>query len=221
MILAYVSNEPCPKCGQRGKYGRVHVTGNRLLRGCNACGHKEFVPLPRLRKRVIYLDQHFLSHAFRRKIQPFVDAANKIQYLAAKQMVVCPWSEVHEIESHIWGDTRAADLWKFIKRSARGRQFHPPTDVRCNQIRRLFALFNNGQPPSNTVFREDALDHQIDDWDNYSWIDVGRFVEDPCEVRSRKERNVRQLTSLMRQWQSKPSTFDADMLEEATSYAEG
>lgn len=219
MLLTHVLDEPCPTCGIKGKFGRVNVTRNRLFRGCNACNYREHLPLPQLRKRVIYLDQNFLSHAFRRGTTSFVDAANKIKALAQKQLVVCPWSNVHEIESHIWRDTRAKDLWEFIKQTARGHKFKQPSEIKLHQAQRLFDLAQRGQPFDSAISRADGLDRDIDDWDDYFWIDVGRFTDDPERVRVNRARSHDQLISALAVWRANPKPFEAELLEEAAVYA--
>jgi len=221
MLLTHVLKAACPRCQTIGRYGRVHVVRDVLLRGCNACGLKEHVPLPSLRKRVIYLDQHFLSHAFRQGAQPFVDAAKRLESLAGKQLIVSPWSEVHEVESHIWRDTRATALWEFIKQTARGHQFRTAEHIKRCQLGRLMESFLKEQPPAVSVERSDALDRDVDSWDNYLWVDVGRFAADPDQVRASKEKSAASLATAMDTWRRQPQSFEADVLQEATGYARG
>ena len=102
MLISRVLNEPCPFCQSIGNYGNVNVTHNTLRRGCNSCNQWDIYNLPDLNKKVIYLDQFFLSHAFRMQERPFIDAVERIKDLAAKQLVVCPFSTIHTKETHLW-----------------------------------------------------------------------------------------------------------------------
>lgn len=78
-IVTYVLGD-CPGCGRKDSFGNVDVFGgNHVYRGCKACNYKERIPLPKLKKKIVYLDQFFFSHAFRGQEPRFVDAANRIE----------------------------------------------------------------------------------------------------------------------------------------------
>jgi hypothetical protein len=121
---------PCPNCGSVGQFGNIGVSGDVLRRGCNACGDGNLSPLPKLQTTVIYIDQFFLSHVFRKEQKPFVEVAARIADLAQRQLLVCPSSSAHELETHLWGDERRDSLWGFIKRSARQHEFRHTVDIR-------------------------------------------------------------------------------------------
>jgi transcription elongation factor Elf1 len=57
-IVSYILG-PCPSCGKKS-FGNVDVYGSHVLRGCGACEYKDRVPLPPVKKKIIYLDQFFL-----------------------------------------------------------------------------------------------------------------------------------------------------------------
>ena len=220
MMLNVVSDEPCPRCGRHSEYGNIAVIRNSLFRGCCACGLSESVTLPPLQKRIIYLDQNFLSHAFRRQAERFCEAAERIGSLVAKQVIVCPWSEVHQIETHLWRDYRANELWAFVKRTARGHRFLLPIEILIRQIERLFTAYRQGNRADGSTFCGDAISSRIHEWDDYHWIDVGRPLEDFEAVRTRKKHNAKMLQEAMIGWSSQESNFEADMLEEATIFAQ-
>ena len=56
----------CPGCRRKDSFENVDVfRGDHVYQGCKACSFSRRVPLPKLKKRVIYLDQFFFSHALR------------------------------------------------------------------------------------------------------------------------------------------------------------
>ena len=83
MIIFHQLHQPCPYCGQLGKYGNINITGDILNRGCNACMSRGSIHLPKLHKKIIYLDQFFFSSAFRDHDQRFVMAAQRIHHISA------------------------------------------------------------------------------------------------------------------------------------------
>src|SRR4051794_9920251 len=115
MLIARVLAEPCPKCGKVGQFGNVNVSHDTLLRGCNSCGARVRIPLPQLRKKVLYLDQSFLSIAFKDKDARYVQAAMRIADLTHRQLLVCPRSHIHEIETNLWKADSKAALWDFVR----------------------------------------------------------------------------------------------------------
>ena len=55
----------CPGCGAKDSFGNVDVRKTYVFRGCKCCRFNERVNLPVVKKKVLYLDQFFFSHAFR------------------------------------------------------------------------------------------------------------------------------------------------------------
>jgi hypothetical protein len=218
MIITRRVQQPCPACGQSGKYGNVNVSGNILNRGCDACGNRERLLLPELRKAIIYLDQFFLSHAFREGQEDFVRAADRIKKLAHKQLVVSPWSSVHDLETHIWRHSSQADLWRFIKQSARGHQYSNSHHIKSIQMQKAFASFVNGDE-SQLIDPRDSFYRSVHEWDDYFWIDVGRFLDDAERIRKGKEQMVASLVDLFDEWTKLRNSFEQDVIEEASGYA--
>ncbi|MEW6715873.1 MAG: hypothetical protein AB1306_12415, partial [Nitrospirota bacterium] len=173
---------------------------------------------PRLRKSIIYLDQFFLSHAFRERQKDFIKAAARIKNLAHKQLVVSPWSSVHEFETHLWRHSSQADLWKFIKQSARGHKYSNSHRIKSVQIQRAFDSFVKGDEPK-LIDPRDSFHRNIHKWDDYYWIDVGRFTDDSERIRKGKEEAIASLVDLFDEWAASKNTLEQDVIEEANGYA--
>src|SRR3990170_6581054 len=99
MLVTHILGD-CPGCGGKNRFGNVSVLGDHVLRGCMSCRYSTTVWLPEIRKKIIYLDQFFFSHAFRGSEQRFVDAARLIRHLSDLQLLVVPFSSIHEEETH-------------------------------------------------------------------------------------------------------------------------
>jgi hypothetical protein len=83
------------------------------MRRCRDCWHKQFYPLPELRKRIIYLDQFVVSNLMKLDnpgvrghgpvvAEPFWrELRDLLSQLRKLQMICCPDSGSHEEESRI------------------------------------------------------------------------------------------------------------------------
>ena len=56
----------CPKCSH-GNFGVFIISGARYTRRCRDCWHTAEFPLPKLRKKIIYLDQFVISNLMKLK----------------------------------------------------------------------------------------------------------------------------------------------------------
>lgn len=220
MLITRFLNQPCPQCGVKGKYGNVNVGGNILNRGCNNCGQWFRLPLPDIRKKVIYLDQFFLSHAFRHQENPFVDAANRIKDMAARQLIVCPYSSVHTDETHLWRHEQREELYEFIKHTARGYKFNEAYEIKQDQMHRAFDAFRSGAGMFPTIDERDAFREDIHRWDDYFWIDIPPFLGDLEAIRQGKAAAINALVALFPGWAALTTDFEEDVKIEAMGYGQ-
>lgn len=217
-LVSYIIGD-CPSCGSHESYGNVMVGGNTLSRGCLKCKHWDRIPLPELQKKIIYLDQFFFSHAFRGQNKMFVEAQKRITDLALAQQIVAPYSNLHEDESQLWTEAQRAPLLKFIKQTSLGHKFSYEYEVKSRQIHRAFRSFLVNGPTASSVERDDALRRDINEWDNYVWIDVGNFADKHDTLKMRKDRSIEALLDVFDVWASTVSTFQEDVRSEVSSCA--
>ncbi len=123
----------CPKCNKINSYGILYIKSNSILYGCKSCQITHLHKLPDIRKKIIYLDQFFLSKVFRKSEPDFMELADKLMKLAHYQALVCPYSTIHETETHQWRREERSDLFKFIKKFSRGHEFKPDYDIEMTQ----------------------------------------------------------------------------------------
>ena len=219
MWIFRILRVPCPRCHIVGKFGNLNVSQNILRRGCNACGYRQDISLPELKKRVLYLDQSFLSNAFRERDERYMRAATRISDLTHRQLLVCPRSFIHEDETHLWRSEHQEALWAFVKRTARGNEFELGHYVKEAQLFRSFDAFLEGGNVAIPVERHDALSTDIDDWEDYLHVEVGEFKTDWDAVRTGKLSGAIQLVDQFDTWRREPKTFEQDRILEADRLA--
>lgn len=218
-IVTYVLGD-CPGCGRKDSFGNVDVFGgDHVYRGCKACNYKERIPLPKLKKKIVYLDQFFFSHAFRGQETRFVDATNRIKRASALQLLIAPYSSIHEDETHLW--SRWDELFRFIKTVSRGHSFRYAQEVRRFQILRAFKAWRWNQPPGFQLVENDAFQDEVNGWDGYMRIDVGRYLGDVELIRSLKNESVEGLVGLFGEWRKKQTTFEENLQAEYEVAARG
>jgi len=168
------------------------------------------VQLPTIRKKVIYLDQFFFSHAFRGGDVRFVEAANRIKQLAHFQLLTSPYSSVHEDETYQWrghNDKTSDGLMEFIKSASRGLTFERAYRIERTQVLKAFAAFSSNAPAEYVVDRRDAIRGKLDQWDSYFRIDVGSYTREVELKRHLKTEAVRDLVTLFDRWTHSAETF--------------
>lgn len=201
----------CPACNAKNAFGNVLIARDRVLRGCRACRYSEEIPLPKLSKKVIYLDQFFFSGAFRDKDARFAEAAELIKKAAASQLLVAPYSSVHEDETFQWrgfdGRTKD-DLMKFIKATSRGHEFEPSYRVEEGQVIQAFRAFTQNGPDDFHLRRKTALRSDVNEWENYFRVEVGFYRGDIDLIRKLKTQSVDQLIDgVFPSWRNGTSSF--------------
>jgi hypothetical protein len=217
-LVSYILGD-CPGCGQKNTFGNIDVYDTVVSLGCTKCSYKEKRPLPPVKKKVLYLDQFFFSHAVRGNEANFVAAANLIRQLCAWQLLVVPYSSVHEDETHQWKDSK--ELFDFIKATSRGHEFSPAYDVEQKQLHEAFAAFREGRPPAFEVDRKQAFRDKLDVWDGYLRIEVGRYLGDIDLIRSLKAQAIEGLVDLFPGWRTSTNTFAQDVALEHEAAAKG
>jgi len=204
----------CPICGGEACFGNVMVGGSTLSRGCRLCAHWVQIPLPVLKKKILYLDQSFLSSAFRMGKPPLVEVFKKVSNLASKQLLVTPHSDIHEDETYAWSgysEQTPEQLMRFIKTVARGLKFKPQNEVEKEQIFRAFKAFMAGEPATNTLLKSDIFYGDQNEWHDYMYVSVQRPPIDLNGLRQQKARSSQQMLDAFKSWRNTSATFEEDV----------
>ncbi|MGF6527649.1 hypothetical protein [Variovorax sp. PvP013] len=201
----------CPGCGAKDAYGNVSVTDDHVLRGCRRCDYQACSWLPSIQKKVIYLDQFFFSGAMRGRDARFEDVANRVRRACHLQLLIAPYSSVHEDEAQQWrghlGMTNA-QLVEFIKDTARGAEFEKDYAVEHAEVFRAWQAFLDRRPAEYTVDRNDGLQVNLTQWDDYFRIDVGGYFRDIELKRRLKAESVEELLGVLDAWRASKRTFE-------------
>lgn len=208
----------CSKCQAINSYGILYISNNSILYGCKSCKTTHLCKLPDLRNKIIYLDQFFLSKVFRKSDSDFLSIAEKLKRLAHYQALVCPYSTIHESETHQWKPEKRGELFKFIKRFSRGHDFIPDYDVEMTQLQRSYKAFLKGDSPQIELIERDALADDVHHWDDYIWIDVGRYVEDIELIRNLKNEVANGFVDAVDGWKNKNLSFDEILIQEVRAW---
>lgn len=223
---------PCPRCG-REELGTLSVTNNVHTRRCGSCFYDEAEPLPSLEKKMIYLDQMVLSD-IAKKLDPvwreekphaddfWLEAFDRLDRLVKLQLIVCPNSPIHEVESSYAGRYEPV-LRRLYEHLASGVSLRLPYEVFWKQLSEAFEAWSTERDPDwNRVTREDVIRGDLDRWSDRLRITVnlGRF---PGEVESRRKSRERAHEGLKQLWQHWASqgaaSFDARFEEERRGVA--
>jgi len=209
----------CPSCKGRSCYGNVDIYRDHVLRGCKQCKYSDRIYLPPVRKAILYLDQFFFSGAFRGSDTRFTHAAERVRRVSDLQLLVAPYSSVHEDETHQWA--RRDELFEFIKATSHGHEFEPAYDVEKTQLLKGFAAWLARRGPDYDLERSDAFAGDLEEWDGYFRIDVGRYMGDIELIRNLKRQAIEGLVDLFPEWRKSTQTFDEDVAGELRAAAKG
>jgi hypothetical protein len=213
----------CPSCNSAHAYGNVMIVRDHVLRGCKSCEYSQRIPLPNLSKKIIYLDQFFFSAAFREKDERFIAAATLIKEATANQLLLAPYSSIHEDETHQWrgfnGQSKN-DLMEFIKATSRGYEFEPAYRIEHDQVLDAFQSFLDRKPCAFPINPKTAIHSDINHWEDYFRIEVGSYRGDIELIRQLKNQSVEELVRVaFPSWRSSNSTFDEQVQLEISDAA--
>jgi hypothetical protein len=211
-IVSYVL-EDCPGCGRKNSFGNVDIfNGDHVYQGCKSCRHHGRVPLPKLRKKILYLDQFFFSHALRGGDTRFVEAAKRIARMTSLQLLVAPYSTIHEDEAHQWSQ-RGEELFKFIKATSGGCHFAPASEVNRFQLLKAFRAWLLQKPADYHREESDAFwaGADVHGWHGYMRISVGKYLGDIDLIRELKKKSIEGLVELFDGWRELDTSYAEDL----------
>jgi hypothetical protein len=208
LVTNVLSN--CPSCNAKDSFGNVSIN-EHLQRGCKRCNFKSMVFLPPIRKKVIYLDQNFFSAAMRGNDTRFSDAIQHVKRLCNLQLLIAPYSSVHEDETHQWrgydGMTRA-QLMEFVKDTSRGAKFIKAFDVMSTQVLKAWGAYLKRRSPEYQCESQDVVSiNALVKWDSYFRIDQSGYNRDIELKRRLKNESTDGLMDALPVWRQSQETF--------------
>lgn len=210
MLVTHMLGD-CPSCKEKNCYGNVSIHQDHVLRGCGRCSYESIVLLPKIHKKVIYLDQFFFSHAFKGKDARFLPVVERIKRLTHLQLLVAPYSAVHEDETHQWPDNRKSQLMEFIKATSHGIEFEKDYNVEQTQVLKAWEAFLKEQSAEYIFEERDAIEGKLDEWDDYFRIDVGGYMRNVELKQMLKSQAVQELIKVFDEWEASTQTLEQDI----------
>lgn len=211
MALVVRVTGDCPNCGLERGFGNVGVRPDHVLRGCKRCRHFQKILLPQVRKKVLYLDQSLLSSAFREHDTAAVELVERVKQTAIDQLLVAPYSSVHEDETYMLKVSKPEmvdPLMDFIKRTCGGLKFEPAYEVEHNQVHDAYYRWLAGEPAPTALDRFDAIEDEVDEWNDYFFIDIPGYFHDPVANFTNKSAALTQLLDAIEKWRVSDLSFD-------------
>ena len=200
---------PCPRCGH-AELATLSIMNNVHTRRCGSCFRDEEELLPPLAKRMIYLDQMVISDIAKkldpvwRAEKPHVDdfwleAFDRIDRLVKLQLIVCPNSPIHEVESSL-AVPYATVLRRLYKHLASGVSLRFPHQVYMEQLSEAFDAWSTRRHPDwRRITRANVIRGDL-----YRWSDRLRITADmgrsPGEIEDRRQSRVHAHAALERLW---------------------
>ena len=220
MVLVVRVTGDCPSCGSKNCFGNIGVYGNHVQKACRHCRHRDQIWLPKLEKKVLYLDQSLLSSAFRKQDTNAVSLVERIKRIALDQLLVVPYSSVHEDETQMLQVSKPGvveNLMDFIKRTSGGHQFKPAYEIEHKQVHDAYRRFLEIGPVAHEVSQQAAIRDNINVWDDYIFIDVPGYFGDPAVNNANKQDALEQLLDLIEHWRTSNQSFDDAFRHELSS----
>lgn len=211
MVTLFKIISDCPQCHEISAFGNLCVYENKLTQGCKSCSHVEVRDLPSLRKKIIYLDQLIESNIFKKKDKRFIKIIPLLSKLIQMQLIVCPYSDMHEIETCAWSNPEQKNLWKFIQNQARGHRFVDKESIKAKQISRAINAFTASKGLKQEVDLNEAFIDDINAWNNYVWLNTDKPIGDAKIIASLKEKTVEEFYRRIPVWKdNKNISFNED-----------
>jgi hypothetical protein len=210
----------CPSCGKRA-CGVLDVSRDQVSdfvkRGCAVCKTRHVFPLPRVRKRVIYIDQLGVSNMMRvveSELQReghhsgfFRQLFIQLLRLVHLQAVVCPQSRTHEQESALSPRLEPA-LLAVLRSVSGGVRFDYPSRVEHASIVPAALAWQAGEP---FVFDRTApwgvFTRRVHTWMPHPPFAINErwSAEDVAKLRECKKGGAFELGPFYRDWQQQPA----------------
>jgi len=208
---------PCPRCGAL-EFGVLSVTDTRCERRCRACRFTATVRLPRLKKKIIYIDQSAISNIMK-TLSPEVRGHGRavserfwkelfeaLSVVCHLQLVVCPESREHEYESltsPFFGELKCT-----YEHFSGGASFHDPASIMQLQIARIASCWLQKESARFEFDPQDITYGNIHEWSPRIRVSVDGQLPGMVErLRRVRDQAHGHLKLVFKQWRQEQKTF--------------
>lgn len=227
----------CPNCGENTFGVSIHTGGNGYGRECTSCWYKQGFKFPPIKKKIIYLDQFFISnmakvldpesggHEAALK-QPFWEEAyRKIETLSKLNLVSFPDSSFHSDESLLCGDPSYEILKEVYEHLSNGCTFYDHDTITRFQVQQHLKNYMEGNPEKPLVFEAEEVVHgHLHEWIGRMRIGVNmRPYDGKLEAIHKQRKTLHEsLKPVFERWQKETKRdFMEWVREEAYAFGEG
>ena len=198
------------------------ICDRHYVRRCIQCWFDKSLPLPAIKKTIIYLDQFVLSNMMK-ELDPSKEYAHgfyrtlfeKLDRLSKRQLIVCPDSPIQDYESVV--DTRYEKIRAVFLQLSQGVGLHNPITILHAQILHAFDCWRSGRPCDCHVTRDFAFTEKPDVWQDLFRIELNFTVPGLAqELKTNRGIFTRHLHDVCQDWQKDESfsfkeTFDNEL----------
>jgi len=221
----------CPQCHKPEAFGTNWISGNRFTRRCKECFYIEGYKLPKLNKKVIYLDQFVISlmmKALNNKLGKtkstdsfWLALFEKIDRLIKLQLIICPDSTFHQDESAPYQFEAQRRMYEHL---SNGSSFYDPGTIKRFQISDYFRqMIKGAEKPESNLDRSQVIRGHYNDWQERIRLSVNFDIkaEEIEQLKSSKEKINQALEQLFEAWKKENRRKYKDwFIEEAMAYGQ-
>jgi len=232
--------QKCPnlQCLTENAFGMfIPIEGSKTyMRECIQCGHQKNFDFPKIRKKILYLDQFVISnliklldksHPSHKKIKadPFWETLFiKLETASKSQAIVCPDSFYHRDES-LTGNIDFRLMKRLYKHFSSGKTLYPSTVIEKNQIVQHFEGWLENKKVEFEFKPEDiAFERDLHSWSVGLRVSVGGNPY-PGQLENLQKINAitkEQLKEVWTRWQTEKDVgFVRRVKEETTGLGKG
>jgi hypothetical protein len=221
----------CPTCGKEA-YGVLGVDGNRCHRRCRDCWYTRYVPLPKLKKKIVYIDQFAYSNILKMLCpdvqghkggvsDPFwkqlFETLSVVRHL---QLVAFPDSREHHNETLTSPFGEFGELLKSTyEYFSCGESFIHAEGIKIRQIGQAANCWLNNEPIVFDLNAEKISSGRLHDWDGRIYITVNGVLPGTVQgLREGRNRTHAALQDVFAQWQVEKKSFKEVYAAEKSSY---
>jgi hypothetical protein len=211
----------------------LHIHDNSYTRRCRSrsCWHTLTFALPKLKKKVIYLDQFVFSNIMktlsagapgheRAKAEPlWRELFESLDVLCRMQLVVCPDSNEHHSESLII-PSHYEELKHTYEHFSTGISFERSTSIEHRQVIYAFNCYLKGTRPEFDLDARDVTSGRLHGWRDRVFVTVsGTLPGEKQRIQQTRSKIHAGLRGVFEQWQKGGITFTEVFEREKAAYA--
>lgn len=222
--------DQCPNCKKSDTFGVSNSIGkDKYTKKCTDCFYSDSFSLPKLNKKVIYVDQFAISDMMKAinkeygradKINGvFLQLFSELDSLVKAQLILCPDSEFHREESMLFPGFKA--LKRMYEHLSNATTFYDPYTIKRFQISEGFKKWLKKKNTKITKFEVDSIIHgDRNEWQD-KWLITVDFKIQQKEVddyRNSRTKISKQFEELFEEWKKEKKTFKEFYAKASSAY---